>query len=106
HEGGPGASTNLMSEKLKSLLVTPERLINPKFGRKHWEFNACRFLMFSNHVAALPLANNDRRVIVIANPTERKPAEYYSHLYTLLDQDGFGDAIAEVFRQRDISSFN
>jgi hypothetical protein len=106
HEGGPGGMSKPLAEKLKSMLVEPTRVINPKFGRKHIEFNACRFLMFSNHEAALPLADNDRRVVVIQNPTERKPADYYQSLYALLEQEDFGDAIAEAFVRRDISGFN
>jgi len=106
HEGGPGGMSKPLAEKLKSMLVETTRVINPKFGRKHIEFNSCRFLMFSNHEAALPLADNDRRVVVIQNPTERKPATYYQRLYALLDQEGFGDAIAEAFARRDISRFN
>lgn len=106
HEGGPGGANSPAAEKLKSMLTEQTRRVNPKYGRQHVEFNCCRFLMFSNHEAALPLAENDRRVVVIENPSTRRPAEYYTHLYALLDDPGLGAAIAHALRQRDISSFN
>lgn len=105
-EGGPTATTRPQAEKLKSLLTEATRRINPKYGRQHVEFNAARFLMFSNHEAALPLTDNDRRVIVIENPSERRPADYYRQLYALLDDPALGDALAEAFKRRDISGFN
>jgi hypothetical protein len=106
HEGGPGAASRAGAEKLKSLLTEATRRINPKYGRQHVEFNATRFLMLSNHEDALPLAENDRRVVVIENPSERRSAAYYTRLYQLLDQPGFGAALGAAFRARDIGSFN
>ncbi|MBA3597953.1 MAG: hypothetical protein H0W40_11350 [Methylibium sp.] len=106
HEGGPGGAHTPAAEKLKSMLTEATRLINPKHGRQHVEFNCARFLMFSNHAAALPLADNDRRVIVIENPSERRSEEYFIELYALLDDPTFGAALVEAFRQRNISLFN
>lgn len=106
HEGGPGGTSKPVAEKLKSLLTEATRRVNPKYGRQHVEFNCCRFLMFSNHEAALPLAENDRRVVVIENPAERQSADYYARLYRLLDDPGLGAALAHAFRQRDITRFN
>jgi hypothetical protein len=72
----------------------------------HVEFNCARFLMFSQHFDALPLEKADRRVIVISNPTERMPVEYYRKLYAMLDDVDFVNAVASWLAQRDISSFN
>jgi hypothetical protein len=105
HEGGPKSASKPQAEKLKSMLTETTRMINPKFGRQRTEFNCCRFLMFSNHEAALPLADNDRRVIVIQNPAERQSKEYYEQLYQMIEKPGFGDAIGYWLSQRDISSF-
>lgn len=93
-------------EKLKSMLTERTRLVNPKYGRQHVEFNACRFLIFSNHDAALPLAENDRRVFVISNPEERRPPEYYQAIYRLLDCPLFVGSVIEYLRTRDISGFD
>lgn len=106
HEGGPGGSNKPAAEKLKSMLTESTRRVNPKYGRQHVEFNCARFLMFSNHEAALPLADNDRRVVVIENPSERRGEDYYRQLYALLEDPGLGAALAEAFKQRDISGFN
>ena len=45
-----GASTSKHddAQKLKSLVNEGQRTINPKFGRIREEFNACRWLVFSN----------------------------------------------------------
>lgn len=106
HEGGPNTHSKPVAESLKSMLTEATRRINPKYGRQHTEFNCTRFLMFSNHDAALPLADNDRRVIVLENPTDRRGEAYYSRLYALLDNPALGPAIAEALRRRDISAFN
>lgn len=106
HEGGPGGAHTAAAERLKSMLTEATRLINPKHGRQHTEFNCSRFLMFSNHAAALPLAENDRRVIVIENPTTRRSEVYFTELYALLSEPDFGPALAEALRQRDITGFN
>jgi hypothetical protein len=106
HEGGPTATARPQAERLKSLLTEHTRLINPKYARQRVEFNACRFLMFSNHEAALPLTESDRRVVVIQNPTDRRDADYYARLYGMLDAPGLGDAIGHALGLRNISRFN
>jgi hypothetical protein len=105
-EGGPQQGAGRTGEKLKSMLTEVTRTVNPKYGRQRVEFNAARFLMLSNHVSALPLADSDRRVIVIENPTQHRDASYYRRLYQLLDAPGFGAAVREALRRRDISGFN
>jgi len=93
-------------QQLKAMLTTEHRGINPKFGRQHTEFNCARWLMLSQHYDALPLERNDRRVIVISNPSERKPADYFRRLYQLLDEPAFTGAVGHWLGQRDISGFN
>jgi hypothetical protein len=94
------------AQQLKAMLTTEQRNINPKFGRQHIEFNCARWLMLSQHFDALPLEQADRRVVVITNPTERRPVDYYRYLYTLLDKGGFVDAVGAWLAQRDIRGFN
>ena len=106
HEGGPGGAHTAAAERLKSMLTETTRLINPKHGRQHTEFNCARFLMFSNHAAALPLADNDRRVIVVENPSQRRSEAYFVELYAWLDNPDFGPALAEALHRRDIAGFN
>ena len=94
------------AQQLKAMLTTEHRSINPKFGRQHIEYNCARWLMLSQHYDALPLERNDRRVIVITNPQERKTPEYYAHLYGLLDDVQFVAAVGCWLGARDIRRFN
>lgn len=106
HEGGHGWESQRAAENLKMMLTEETRAINPKYGRQHVEFNCCRFLMFSNHDAALPLAENDRRIIVLENPTERRSREYYSALYGLLQDRPFIASVTRALQAIDLRQFN
>lgn len=94
------------SEKLKSLITEETRTINPKFGRQTVEFNSCRWLMFSNHLSAIPLERGDRRVEVVQVDAEPRDAAYYTRLYNALADSRFIAAVATYLGQRDISAFN
>ena len=83
-------------ERLKSLITETVRHINIKYGTQSVEKNCCRWWMLSNHHDALPFDNTDRRVIVIANPTERKPTTYYERMFALLDDPKFITSIPEI----------
>jgi len=107
HEGAANqASLYRVADELKSALTAEVRTINIKYGGKFEEFNCCRFLLFSNRDAALPLDENDRRVVVIRNPDQRKPPEYYAHLYGLLEDPGYIASVRQWLAARDISKFN
>ncbi|UVC08667.1 hypothetical protein IHQ71_26655 [Rhizobium sp. TH2] len=93
------------SEALKSALTTETRNINVKYGAQYIEKNCCRFLMFSNHLDALPFDNNDRRVIVIANPDERKPIEWFERLHSLANDPKFIASVQRYLATLDIGSF-
>ena len=101
---GYGAAQH--AQALKAMLTTEHRSINPKFGRQHIEFNCARWLMLSQHYDALPLERADRRVIVITNPMERRPSDYYSRLYALLDNTGFVNGVANWLAVRNLAGFN
>ncbi|MFI0849717.1 primase-helicase family protein [Mesorhizobium sp. IMUNJ 23232] len=72
-------------ENFKSAVVEEVRHINPKFGRQHVERNCCRWLLFSNHLDALPFDNDDRRVIVIENPTVPAQDAWFEYLHGIID---------------------
>ncbi len=94
------------AEKLKAMVTTTERYINPKFGFEYAEVNCCRWLLFSNHTSAIPLGDADRRWQVIRNPGEPGPGWYYEGLYKRLDSPQFIAAVREWLRRRDLSAFN
>lgn len=101
-----GTNTWAHSEKMKSLVTEDTREINPKFGREYVEYNACRWLIFSNHITAIPLEGSDRRWEVVVNDTAPKDAQYYTYLYGLLQSKEFIQSIAVFLGQRDISGFS
>ena len=94
------------SEKLKSIVTEETREINPKYGRQFVEHNAVRWLVFSNHLGAIPLEANDRRWEVVINEQPPMSPEYYSQLYALIEDPTFINSIAFYLSSRDISKFN
>jgi primase-polymerase (primpol)-like protein len=94
------------SETMKSLINEGQRTINPKFGRIREEFNACRWLVFSNHRSALALNETDRRFNVVIREGTPRDADYYRGLYAALKDPGFIAGVAHTLRTRDLSDFN
>ena len=94
------------AETLKSLLTSDHIEINVKYGAQRVERNCIRFLVFSNHVAAIPLDDTDRRWHVIRNPSEPRPVDYYRWLYGQLRDPGYIAAVREWLRRRDLSGYN
>lgn len=104
-EGGRDAQWE-HSEKMKGLITEETRTINPKYGRQSVEFNACRWLLFSNHLSAIPMENGDRRIEVVVNEAMPHPADYYTALYRALNEPTFIAAVATFLGRRDLSAFN
>ena len=102
---GTGDKRFARGERLKTIVNQEHRPINPKYGVQSVEKNCCRWLMFSNHVDALPFDNTDRRIWVIENPEERKPSAYYEKLFRLLDDKLFIASIRKLLETLDISTF-
>ncbi|PZU18315.1 MAG: hypothetical protein DI591_00100 [Citromicrobium sp.] len=94
------------AEAFKSKLTEETRALNPKYGAQSVERNCCRWLLFSNHLDALPFDPTDRRVIVIENPTARAGADWYGYLHGLLDRPEFIGAVQHYLATRDLSGFN
>jgi primase-polymerase (primpol)-like protein len=94
------------AESLKSKITEETRSLNPKYGAQSVEKNCCRWLMFSNHLDALPIDNSDRRIIVIENPTYRAQPEWYGHLHGLVNDPRFIASIQQHFISHDITGFN
>lgn len=101
-----GAAQWKHSEALKQMLTAEVRTINVKFGRQSLEHNACRFLLFSNHRAAIPLDDSDRRFEVVINDDRPMKSEYYAKLYSAIHDPEFIAAIADFLSERDLSRFN
>jgi primase-polymerase (primpol)-like protein len=104
-EGGAGARWE-NAETLKRIVTEEHRTINPKYGRQRMEFNACRWLIFSNHVSALPLEENDRRFNIVRNDAPPKKPAYYGRLYAVLKDSSFVAGVAQLLNARSLVSFN
>jgi hypothetical protein len=95
-----------MQQDLKQLVTEETRTINPKYARQHVEWNACRWLIFSKSLAALPIEDEDRRFYVVQCDQNPKSADYYNELYRLRDDPAFIASVAEYLIKRDITQFN
>lgn len=102
---GSGQRKYQTQQELKQLVTEETRTINPKYGRQHVEWNACRWLIFSNSTTALPLEDDDRRFWVVQCDEGPKSPEYYAHLYALKDDPAFIASVADYLSRRDMSHF-
>ncbi|MFM2005296.1 MAG: hypothetical protein RLZZ09_951, partial [Pseudomonadota bacterium] len=100
-----GAEAWPHSEKLKSIVTEETREINPKYGRAFVEYNAVRWLIFSNHLSAVPLDANDRRWEIVINENLPCSPEYYADLYGMLREPLFVSSVAHFLKTRDLSLF-
>lgn len=103
---GLGAKKYERGNALQRIVTEELREINPKFGVKRVERNCLRWLMFTNFPDALPFDNEDRRIVVIENPSERREASYYGRLYSLLSDGPFIASVRRWLEMVDVSGFN
>jgi len=102
-----GKSRHAVESAFREIITAETRTVNPKFDRQYAEWNVLRWLLFSNHWNAMPLPEADRRLVVIANPTEKQSADYYARLYNMLEDEAMIDAVAHDLAERtDLTDFN
>jgi hypothetical protein len=102
---GRGERRYERAERFKQLQTEEHRHVNHKYGFQIVEKNCGRWLGFSNHWDAIPFDNTDRRDIVVANPTVRKPDAYYERLYGLLNDNAFIGSVRHWLETKDITAF-
>jgi hypothetical protein len=105
HLGENAREGQQMEARLRQILTQEERFIKQKYGLEMYEFNSCRFLLFSNHENALPMDREDRRFVVVANPTTARDGAYYEGLYGALGRPEFIDAVTTWLAARDLRGF-
>lgn len=93
------------AERLNQMVNAETRTINNKYGMMYLEFNALRWLVFSNHKNALPLSDTDRRFRVVLHVAPQRSPEVYARLYALLQDPEFINSVGVFLRERDISGF-
>ena len=101
-----GAQKHRHANTLRQLVTAEFREINPKYGRRHVEYNSTRWLIFSNHTGAIPLDEHDRRFWVVSHDGAVKEESYYTQLYAMLSNPVFIPSVTEFLRRRDITNFN
>jgi hypothetical protein len=94
------------AQAFKELITQETRTINPKYGFQTTEYNCMRWLMFSNHLDALPLDSMDRRVEVIRNQDDRCSPETYQSLYTLIHDYRFIASVYHYLHTLDLTGFD
>lgn len=94
-----------LAQAFKSLMTEETRRVNVKHERLILEKNCCRWLVCSNHFDAIPLDDGDRRVIVIENPSQPAPPEWFAYLHSIMDCPEFIGAVQRYLMTLDISSF-
>ena len=103
HEGGRDQWER--EQELRSFLTAKTRTINPKFIRPYAVRNFLRVLMFSNHLDALPIPEDDRRHYVARCTTTPRPKEYYDGIYAALKDRRTLRAIYELLMRMDLAGF-
>jgi len=81
-------------------------LCNPKYGKVRTDYKYFNVLIFSNHADALMLPDNDRRVVVLSNPSERKGFDYYEALASAAGSDVEAAKLYWFLKNRDITGFD
>lgn len=93
------------AQAFKGKVVEKEKHINPKYGVQSVELNCTRWLLFSNYPDAIPFDNNDRRVIVIENPTTGASPEWFDYLRQHMEHGEFFAAIQHYLATLDLTGF-
>lgn len=101
-----GCSSWHHAQALRQMVTAEHREINPKYGRRHVEFNSTRWLLFSNHTGALPLGAEDRRFWVVDHDEPVMSPSYYKELYGAFHCPSFIPCVARFLSERDISNFD
>lgn len=104
HEGTKSPHSR-EAQAFKSRITESERHINPKYGVQSVEKNCCRWLFFSQYEDAIPFDNNDRRVIVIANPTTAAQPGWFSYLRSRMEHPEFFASIQHYLATLDLTAF-
>lgn len=94
-----------VSDRIRDILTEDELEVNIKFGAKKTQPVHTNFFFMSNHVDALVLTKEDRRVQVLGGPKLVREQAYYDRLYAWLVPGNVG-ALDAWLRARDISGFD
>ncbi|KOP31935.1 DNA primase, partial [Xenorhabdus sp. GDc328] len=83
-----------VNDQLRDLLTEPRFEVNNKYGKKMTMDIFTHFLFFSNHIDAIYLPPEDRRIAVFGGPDFLQGDNYFKQLYQALKDPEF---IAQVY---------
>lgn len=93
------------AEALKSFLSEKTRVINQKYRVPYEVRNFLGVMMFSNHIDALPIPEEDRRHYVVRCTTTPRSMDYFDRIYDELKSQATLRAIYEHLRTVDLQGF-
>lgn len=103
-DGGAAGDTGYYRfyEHIKDLIDPGTRAhqINRKYGKMYKADVYTSFLFFSNHADAVRLAEHDRRIYVVSNPSKPQLPEYYTNLRALMAGKDFGRDVYRYVKER------
>jgi hypothetical protein len=96
-----------ISDQVRDILTEDHLNLNLKYGKNGMQPVYVNFLLMSNHIDALKLGEEDRRIWVSAMRDEPKSEAYYKELYKWKNRDGEGvGALFSWLMKRDIKGWN
>lgn len=94
-----------VSDQIRDILTEDRLELNLKYGERGTQRVFTNFLLFSNHMDALAIPQEDRRINVFCCPHKPREVSYYKSLYDWLETSGV-DAFYDYLMKIDISEFN
>lgn len=95
-----------VSDKIRSVLTDRYQDVNIKFGGKTTKEVFTNFFFMTNHVDALVIPEDDRRIQVLSGPSKVRDRSYYDRLYKWLEDDYNVAALYYYLINRDIRDFD
>lgn len=95
-----------VSDKIRDLLTEDRLEVNRKYGAKRTIQVFTNFLFFSNHIDAITIGAEDRRINVFKCPQRPRERSYYNELFSWIDQPINIEAFYNYLLRIDLKDFN
>lgn len=95
-----------VNDKIRDVLTEPRFEVNSKYGKKMTIDIFTGFLFYTNHIDALVLPEEDRRIAVLGGPAVAAQEAHYTRLYAALDDNDFIAQIYSYLMSIDMTQFN
>jgi hypothetical protein len=95
-----------ISDRIRDYLTENYLEVNVKFGSKNTQRVFTNFFFMSNHMDALVIPKEDRRIVVLSGPTHHRSEGYYATLYDFLDDPDAVNQLRSWLMRRDLTKFN